>query len=119
MAIEWEIETDDLAIFHVSGKLGKDEYVKAQLEIGKTAKTAGKMKILIMLENFQGWQAEKGWGDTSTEVVDQHITKMAIVGDEKWRDLVVTFTLKGLRPVSIEYFDSVNLDAARQWLDSK
>lgn len=117
MTIEWEIENDDLAIFHVSGQLGKDEYVKIQSEIGAIAKEAGSIKILVLLDNFDGWQAEKGWGDTSTEAVDPYITKMAIVGNEKWRDLVNAFTLKGLRPVSIEYFDSTKQDIARQWLE--
>jgi hypothetical protein len=34
----------------------------------------------------------------------QHIEKMAIVGDEKWRDDALAFTAKGFRSTAIELF---------------
>jgi len=41
---------------------------------------------------------------------------MAIVGNEKWRDDVLIFTAKGLRPTAIEFFPLSRLDEARTWL---
>jgi SpoIIAA-like len=46
----------------------------------------------------------------------QHIEKMAIVGDEKWRDDALAFTAKGFRPTAIEFFSAVRLNDARTWL---
>ena len=46
----------------------------------------------------------------------QQIEKMAIVGDEKWRDDALAFTAKGFRPTAIEFFAPLRLNEARTWL---
>jgi hypothetical protein len=48
----------------------------------------------------------------------QHIEKMAIVGDEKWRDDALAFTAKGFRPTAIEFFLESRLAEARKWLNA-
>ena len=47
----------------------------------------------------------------------QHIEKMAIVGDEKWRDDALAFTAKGFRPTANE-FSASRMNEARIWLSS-
>jgi len=117
MSIEWKIENNNLVVFHVSGQLGKDEYEVIHTELEAIIKKIGQIKILVLLNDFQGWEAVKGWEDTSTEGIDPYISKMAIVGEEKWRDLATVFTLKGLRPVPIEYYSTDQHEAAIQWLN--
>ena len=120
MAIEMKVENNNLAVFHVSGKLGKDEHQQILLEIESLTQKIGQIKILVLLKNFEGWEKTEGWEDTSvSDRIDPYISKFAIVGDEKWRDLVLLFTLKGIRPVVIEYFDRDQEAAARQWLDGE
>ena len=48
----------------------------------------------------------------------QQIEKMAIVGDEKWRDDALAFTAKGFRPTAIEFFPASRMNEARIWLSS-
>jgi SpoIIAA-like len=48
----------------------------------------------------------------------QQIEKMAIVGDEKWRDDALAFTAKGFRPTAIEFFPSSRLNEAHTWVSS-
>jgi SpoIIAA-like len=48
----------------------------------------------------------------------QHIEKMAIVGDEKWKDDAFAFTAKGFRPTTIEFFAESGLNEARTWLNT-
>ena len=50
---------------------------------------------------------------------DDDIERMAIVGDEQWRDLTLLFTSQGLRPFPIEYFAPGRLAEARAWLLEK
>lgn len=120
MAIEWKLEDGGLALFNVSGKLGIDEYLKIQSDIESIIQKVGQIKVLVLLNNFEGWEKAEGWGDTSgTDRIDPSISKFAIVGEEKWRDMVTLFTLKGLRPVPIEYFGAAHEDDARHWLVSK
>jgi hypothetical protein len=117
MPIEFEIESGDLAVLRVSGRLGKVELDRAQSECEKMIKKRGRVKILVLAENFAGWERAEGWDDTSfADRNDPYIEKMAIVGAAKWRDLVYAFTGRGLRPVPIQYFEPDQEGSARQWL---
>ena len=119
MPVNFSLENGNIGLFKVSGKLGKDELEQAQNECEAVIQKTGNIKILAVLDNFQGWEKAKGWEDLSfAERNDPYIEKMAIVGDKQWEDLAYAFTAKGLRPVPIEFFDEAQEDAARQWLNS-
>ncbi len=78
-----------------------------------------KLSLLIIVEDFQGFKEGK-WNDSSFQVeFDKQISKMAIVGEQRWEDLVLMFVGKGLRRIPIEYFLPGDIDKARQWLQSK
>lgn len=118
MAIEWKIDQNNLIVFEVHDRLGKEEHRKILAEIENLINKIGQIKILVMLRNFSGWEIARGWEEASTENIDRYITKFAIVGDENWKDLAEVFTLKGLRPFPVEYFVSdTDLDA-RNWLQA-
>jgi hypothetical protein len=117
MAIEWKTENNNLIVFEVSGQLGKKEHQQILSEIEAIIIKLGHIKILVLVKDFTGWEAAKGWEENSTDHIDPYINKFAIVGDEKWRDLAEVFTLKGLRPVPIEYFPEDQEQQAREWLD--
>ena len=91
-----------------------------KLSVEEIIKKIGHLKILVVTEGFDGWEKSQGWGDWSfADRNDSFIEKIAIVGDEKWRDLVFAFSGKGFRPFAIEYFDSGQEASARQWLGNK
>jgi SpoIIAA-like len=46
----------------------------------------------------------------------RNIEKMAIGGDEKWRDEALAFTAAGFRPTAIEFFAASRLADAKRWL---
>jgi len=118
MPVKCEFEARNLGVFTVSGELGKAEYQKAQQVAEAAIQKFRTIKILIVLEDFAGWERAEGWEDLSfPEHNDPYIEKIAIVGDPQWQDLVYAFTLKGLRPVPIEYFNTGEESRARQWLE--
>ena len=47
----------------------------------------------------------------------KQIEKMAIVGDEKWRDDALAFTAKGFRPTAIEFFPASRMNEATYMAD--
>ena len=119
MPIKFEVQDDDVIVFRISGELKIDEFHAVQLQCEEIIKKIGHVKFLVITENFQGWERAEGWGDWSfAERNDPYIEKIAVVGDLKWKDSVLAFTAKGLRPVSIEYFDSEEETNARQWLNT-
>jgi SpoIIAA-like len=101
----------------VRGMLKKADHERL-VQIAKEAiAREGKIRALIIAEGFQGWERSGDWGDVSFMMQEgQHIEKMAIVGDEKWRDDALAFTARGFRPTAIEFFAASRLNEARTWL---
>ena len=117
MAIEWQVETEGLMVYRVSGVLSIDEMVGADKETQVLIDAGNSWKVLVLLDGFEGWSNEKGWGNTLlADRADEHVTRMAVAGPAEWRDRVEMFVLKGMRPVEIEYFYTEK--DARDWLDA-
>ena len=103
----------------IRGMLKKADYDQI-IQIAKEAiAREGRIRALVILEGFEGWERHEGWGDVSFMMEQgRNIEKMAIVGDEKWKDDAIAFTAKGFRPTVIEFFAASRVDAARTWLSS-
>ena len=101
----------------VNGRLGRDEYVACESEMSAAIKDRGSIKLLCVLHDFEGWEHHPGWSDLSfySKSADA-ITRIAIVGPEKWRDEALLFAAAGLRPAPVEFFPESNLAQARTWL---
>lgn len=101
----------------ITGELTKTELDRIQAVAAEVIKREGKIKILVFLEEFLGWERGADWEDVDFQGEhDRDIEKIAIVGDEKWRNLVLAFTGKPFRPVAIAYFIPSQLDQARAWI---
>ena len=117
MPITWEQESEHLLVARVSGQLATTDIGEFQQAVAPVIQASGRIQFLVKLENFAGWESGKGWEDTSfAEENDQYLARFAIVGDEKWRDKALMFSLAGMRPVEIEYFAAEEESAARAWL---
>ncbi|MGZ8157695.1 MAG: STAS/SEC14 domain-containing protein [Methylobacter sp.] len=101
----------------ITGLLNYEELLKLQESVFNIIAQLGKIKALIICEDFQGWSKEGDWGELSFQnQTDPYINKMAIVGDRQWEELAMMFTGKGLREFPIEYFQTEELDKAEAWL---
>ena len=103
----------------IRGMLKKADYDR-MIQIAKEPiERHGKVRALVILEAFEGWERHEDWGDVSfMSEQGRHIEKMAIVGDEKWQDDAVAFTAKGFRATAIEFFTPSRLNEAQIWLTS-
>jgi hypothetical protein len=85
----------------------------ARQEIAK----AGKIKVLLVLEGFQGWEKGSDWGDiTFTAAHGDDIEKIAIVGDPKWETEALMFVGAGIRRTPVKFFNTSGTTQARAWL---
>ena len=108
---------DDLITVKISGLLKRTELALAEKVAIELMRSAHKIKILILTENFQGWDNKDNWEDVSFQFEhDQQIEKIAIVGEKQWRELVEVFVGKGLRPMDIQYFTPAETTIARTWI---
>lgn len=100
----------------ITGLISPAELATAQQEILGYLTEWGSGAILCICEEFKGWAAGD-WGDLSFQMqADSLISKMAIIGEEQWKDLAMTFTGKGFRPFPIGYFETGRQEEARAWL---
>jgi hypothetical protein len=101
----------------ISGKLSEPEFKQAQAAAAVAIQRHGKVRIVVIAEDFQGWDHDGKWDDLSFQSQnDSQIECMAIVGDRRWKDPVLAFAGKGFREFPIEYFDHGQLAKARAWL---
>ena len=117
MSIEIVNASKGVLTFKVTGQLNQAEFAAAQKRAGEIIRQQGKVRLLVLIENFVGMEKAGDWGDVSFQAdYDAFIEKLAIVGDRKWEDVALLFTGKGVRRVPIEYFPPADLAKARTWL---
>ena len=101
----------------ISGESTKSEVSQMQAAALAAIGRCGKISALFILENFTGWRQGDQWGDiTFLTEHDKDIAKIAVVGDEQWRDLTDAFLAKGFRQAAVEYFLPADLAKARAWV---
>jgi hypothetical protein len=80
---------------------------------------SGKIRVLIQLENFSGWEPGNQWGDVSFFFRhDKDIERIAIVGDPRWQDPMRVFLFADYRQAEARFFPETDRAAARAWLVS-
>jgi hypothetical protein len=104
----------------ISGEISRTEVGQIQAAALRAIQQCGKISALFILDDFRGWKREGNWGDISFMTQhDKEIAKIAVVGDEQWRDLIYAFLAKGFRSAAIEYFLPADLAKARAWLQAE
>ena len=115
MGVAWARESEKLMVYTVTGELAIADMQAIETETDELILGGENWKVLVLLKDFEGWSKEEGWGNTTlVEKTDKNVDRMALVGPIEWRDQVEMFTLKGMRPVEIEYFTTET--EARDWL---
>jgi hypothetical protein len=109
--------TGKLVQISIQGMLRKADYDRMIAISREAIAREGRIRVLVTLDGFAGWERHEGWGDVSFMMDDgEQIEKIAIVGDENWRDDAFVFTAAGLRPTAIEFFPPSGLADAQKWL---
>lgn len=121
MPAEGYFESPGLAVIKVSGKLAYDEFASVQATPEDEEAFQGqKLNLLILLEDFEGWQQSGEWGSLKfVERSDAILRRIAVVAEKRWRESMEMFLLKGLRPIEIEHFDPSEERLARAWLSQE
>jgi hypothetical protein len=110
-------ESGNLFRVRISGLLRlvelKDVQAVAAREIGRL----GTIKLLFVLEDFEGWDRDTAWGDLEFYTAhDKGIEKIGIIGEEKWRDHGMAFAGAGIRKAAVRFFAPGENAQARAWL---
>ena len=116
MSANLEQQSDRLFLLRVGGQLKKSELDAIQSEI--VAKmTTRPVQLLVILEDFTGWERSEAWADTEFFYSHQgEFGKIAVVGPPQWEAEVLAFTGAGIRQGPVKLFPETGEQDARAWL---
>jgi SpoIIAA-like len=118
MAIELHHERDNIFRIELKDKLRQAEFKRCQEQILQEVSRLGPVRLLFVLDGFEGWESQDNWGDLSFFVRHgDSIARIAIVGEERWRDLALMFAAADLRRAPVEFFGASDLVEAQRWLN--
>jgi hypothetical protein len=103
----------------LSGKLTSDDYGRFVPDTDALIRQYGKIRILVILEDFHGWNAGALWQDIKWDARHfRDVERIAVVGEKKWHRWMVGFC-KPFTTAEIRYFEPGQLTEAHRWLETK
>ena len=112
-------ERDSIYRLTISGTLCKADLDHAQdtLISGMELSATGKARLLVVLSGFEGWDPGSNWHDLTFYVRHgDRLERIAIVGDEQWRDHALMFAAADLRRAPVQFFGTDAGADAMKWL---
>ncbi len=96
------------------------EFARAERALAVEITRLGPIKLLVVLnESFEGLERRGHWDQASFyEAHGDDISRIAIVGPERWRGEMLMFAAAGLRKGPVEFFPEGGTVNALAWLSS-
>jgi len=116
-----ELEGGNILHVRITGKLTSQDYLEFVPDIERQVRQHGKLRMLVELHDFLGWDAGGLWQDVKFDAKHfKHIERLAIVGESKWHEGMTKFC-RPFTTAQIRYFDSTSdqAETARQWLATR
>ena len=113
-----QIVHDNFLDVDLHGKLSRRDYRRLVPETERMIREHGKLRILVTMHDFDGWDAGGLWEDIKWDARHfDDITRLAIVGEETWHKWMAGFC-KPFTTAEVRYYTFDQLDKAYAWLDA-
>ena len=112
-------ETDRTSVMQVTGTLLRSDLARAQDARAEAIAAGIRPRLLVNLEDFDGWEARADGGDL--EIPCWHsgeIARIAIVGDPQWESQALAFAGAGFHTTPAKFFPTPQRAEARPWLEA-
>ena len=120
MPLTMTAESHGVYRLDLSGLLRKAEFDHWQSKLAGEIDRAGAVKLLVVLDKFEGWDPDDNWSDLKFYATHgDRIARIAIVGEEQWRSQMLMFAVADLRKAPVKYFGERAIADARSWLDNQ
>lgn len=117
MPAHLEFEDNDTCVLRIGGILKQPEFATCQAELSKKIDEGAKPRLLVIAENFDGWERRADWNDLDFMISHGgEIAKIALVGDRRWETSALAFAGAGVRRAPVKFFPPDQLAQARVWL---
>lgn len=112
-----EFEDNDICVLRIAGTLKQAEFATCQAKLGGKIDKGSKPRLLVVAENFDGWERHADWNDLDYMLSHGgEIAKIALVGDRRWETSALAFAGAGVRRAPVKFFPLDQLAQARVWL---
>ena len=112
-------ENGKLVVVHIGGKLHTADYKLFVPTVEKSIHEHGKVRMLVQMHNFHGWDAGALWQDIKFDARHfNQIERLALVGETTWEKWMATFCAP-FTSATIRYFSPNQLTEARAWVTAK
>lgn len=117
MSMSVQKEGENVYRLDVRGTLQKQDFQRCQHVLINEMGRVGTIRLLFVLEAFEGWDQKDDWRDMSFYTKHgSSIDRIAIVGDERWRSETLMFAGADLRRAAVQFFPTASIDEAREWV---
>lgn len=101
----------------VSGKLVNEENQQLVPEFERLVKQNGKLRALLDLTDFHGWEAGALWDNINFDLRHLlNLKRFAMAGNRKWEKAMSAFC-EPFTTAKIRYFEHAAIADARAWLE--
>lgn len=112
-----EVNHGKLVEIDLHGKLNREDYEKLGPSIEKSIRQHGKIRILVTMRDFEGWDVGAMWEDLKWETKHfNDIERLAVVGEGSWHQWLAGFC-NAFTKAEVRYFTLSQLDQAHRWLN--
>ena len=108
-------------ILHVtiSGQLHQEDYQEMVPVIEAAMKQHRKIRLLVQMVDFHGWDAGALWQDIKFDARHfNDIERLALVGDKRWEKGMSIFCIP-FTTAQVKYFDMQDLEKAHAWIEEE
>ncbi len=117
MPLQIQYQSDDIYVLRISGILKRSEFAAEQSALARQIDSGSKPRLLVILENFEGWERGVDWNDLDFMISHGgKIYKIAVVAEPRWEALALAFAGAGVRRAPVKFFPPNELEQARSWL---
>ena len=101
---------------NVSGKLTRADYDQLIPSLEATIARHGKMRLLIVMHDFHGWEPGAAWDDFRFDREHgSQVERVAMVGEKKWQEWISKLGALFAK-TKVHYFDLADLAQAERWV---
>ena len=112
-----EIVHDRFLEMDLHGKLAREDYEKFVPETESMIREHGKIRVLVRMHDFQGWDAGALWEDIKWNARHfNQIERLAVVGESTWHKWMAGF-YNAFSRAKVRYFTREQLENARAWVN--
>jgi hypothetical protein len=117
MSVQIKYEPNETCVLRISGILKRSEFGAEETELARHIDTGLKPRLLVILEDFEGWERGADWNDLDFYISHgRKISKLAIVAEPHWETSALAFAGAGVRRTPVKFFPPDELEQARSWL---